>query len=202
MITVKRDIESPPGGWKLTVEQTGVTVTAPFFAVLKTRVAAHMRANSIALPADYDEWCADAACRESGLGSPFCGGAVAQPDASMPSLTFALAARFLNTMVGVIRDRKFVSRDEAERRAAICLSCPLHRDSIGGCMGCSALLRKVERAMKAHPLDPRLGWCGACGCKCSVKAWVDNSTLDRAEANRPPYHEGCWRNEATPAADL
>jgi hypothetical protein len=198
MLTVKRDIESPPGGWKLTVEQTGVTITAPFFTILKNRVTAHMKANSIEIPVDFDEWCADAACRESGLGRPFCGGAVVQPDASMPALTFALAARFLNTMIGVIRDRKFVSREEAERRAAICLACPLHRDSIGGCASCSALLRKVERSMKAYPLDARLGWCGACGCRLSVKCFLENSTLNRAETEKPPYHESCWRNDGHP----
>ena len=193
-LTVSRDIESPPGGWKLTVEQTGVRITAPFYRILHQRVAAHMRANSLPIPDDFDEWCADAACRETGCGRPFCNGAPEKEVSGMPSLTYALAARFLNTMVGVIRDRKFVDRAEAERRAEICLNCPLHRPVIGGCVDCKKLLRVVGRVMKAYPLDSRLGWCGACGCKLSLKCWIPNDTLDRAEAERPPYHESCWRN--------
>lgn len=191
-IAVTRDVTQPPGGWKLTVPQTGVTVTAPFYKVLKSRVLAHMTANGITED-DFDAWCQDAACRESGHGRPFCGAAEAKHDPKLPLLTKALAARFLSTMIGVIRDRRFVSREDAERRAAVCLACPLHRETIGGCTNCAALFRKVERAMTGYPLDERLGWCGACGCKLSLKCWIDNRTLDRAEAAKPPYAEGCWR---------
>ena len=194
-LTVSRDIESPPGGWKLTVEQTGVTIAAPFFRILHQRVAAHMRANSLPMPEDFDEWCADAACRETGCGRPFCGGAPEKEVSGMPSLNYALVARFLKTMIGVIRDRKFVSNELAESRRAICMNCPLRRETIGGCMfGCKALLRKAARALANDHADPKLGFCGACGCWLKLKTLVPNPTLDRAEAERPPYHESCWRN--------
>lgn len=197
MIEVTRDIESPRGGWKLTVEKTGLTITAPFFTILKRKVASHMRANSIPLPDDFDAWCQDAACRETGLGRPFCGQPAPPVVAGMPSLTYALAARFLNTMLGVIRDRKFVDREEVERRAAICRACPLRVKTIGGCTTCKALLRKVGRAIEPYIVDDKLGWCKACGCHLPLKTLISNETLDRAETERPPYAEGCWRNEVT-----
>ena len=104
-LTVTRDLESPRNGWSFTLPETGVTVTAPFYKVLRVRVAAHMRANAVPLPDDFDEWLQDLCCRQSGLGSPFCGGAVAKrPDGKLPHLSLAVAKRFIETMA----DRKSV----------------------------------------------------------------------------------------------
>lgn len=196
MITVTRDIESPPGGWKFTVAETGVVVTAPYFKILKSRVRAHLVANNLPVADDFDSWLADAACKENSLGTPFCGQpAPAQVAGALPYLTMAMAARFLKTMLGVIQSRKFVTREEAERRAAICVRCPLNQ-KIAGCGACNSLLRKVEKVMLDYPLNPELEWCAACGCRLSVKAWVPNSILDKAEgSDRPLYAPGCWRNE-------
>lgn len=195
---VSRDIESPRGGWKLTVEQTGVTITAPFYTILRRKVASHMRANGIPLGDNFDGWCEDAACRESGHGRPFCGEQEARPDGMMPHLNLAMAKRFIETMARVVKERRFVDRDEAERRAAICRSCPL-ATSIGGCKGCSAVFRTMERALKHDPIEMPASqeFCGACGCVVRLKVLIPNDILDSAEAVRPPYWEGCWRNDVT-----
>lgn len=195
-LTVSRDIESPPGGWKLTVTQTGIRITAPFFGILRNRVRDHMRANSIPITEDFDEWCADAACRECGFGGPFCKKSEPKPESEkLPYLSLAMARRFVETMWQVIKDRRFVSREEAERRAEICRGCEL-ATAIGGCKGCSSLFRKLERVMKHNPIDmpKHQEFCGACGCVLRLKVFIPNDVLDRAETERPKYHPSCWRN--------
>jgi hypothetical protein len=153
----------------------------------------HLKANGLPLLTDAE--IEDAACRESGLGAPWCGGYVEPPVGKAPYLTLGVAARFLNTMLGVIRDRKFVPVAEALRRAEICKACPM-ATSIGGCQGCMAIFRTVDRLMKKNPvvMTKEQEFCGACGCRLSLKTHLYNSTLDRAEeGNKPPYHPSCWR---------
>lgn len=195
-ITVTRDIESPPEGWKFTVAETGVVVTAPYFKILKSRVRAHLVANNLPVADDFDSWLADAACKENSLGAPFCGQEVAKPVGIMPYLTFGVAARFIKTVIGAVRDRKFVSREEAERRVAVCMACP-YAGSIAGCKGCSSIFKEMERALADSPVNVEEGkeHCLACGCLIRAKVLLDNGTLDRAEAGSEsvPYHESCWR---------
>ncbi len=203
-LTITRDIDQPPGGWRYTVEETGMLITAASANTLKTRIRQHMKANSIPLPDDFDAWANDAICRQSGLGSPFCGGAVPKREGTLPHLSLSMAGRFLRSVIGVIKDRKLVSREEAERRVAICMACPL-ATSIGGCKGCVTAFRQIERALAKNPItvDPEKEFCWACGCLIRAKSLIPNNILDRAEGiTRPPYAEGCWRLGAAPAETL
>ena len=38
-------------------------------------------------------------------------------------------------------------------------------------------------------------FCGACGCAIRWKAWIPNETLNKAEVEKPDYHETCWRRD-------
>ena len=198
-LTVTKDNEQPPGGWKLTVRETGVTLTAPFVSLLKRKVAGHMEANNLALPENFDAWVEDTTCRESGHGAPFCGGAKVRGKrrAGTPKLlTVGAASRFIKTMLGVAKERKFVSREEAERRAAVCAKCPL-ATNVSGCTLCDAAFRKMGRLMEKNPIQAPAGkeFCGACKCMIPVKVWVPNATLDAAEADDVQlYHPDCWRH--------
>jgi len=200
--TIVRDIDQPPGGWHYTVEQTGVRIEAASARTLKSKIRQHLKANSLPLPEGFDAWAEDAICTQGGYGNPFCGGAVPKPDGKMPILSLAMAARFIKTMLGVIRDRKLVSRDEAERRIAICNACPL-ATSIGGCKSCSTVFKEVERLLAKSPLvsAPGKEFCKACGCLLRLKAVVPNDVLDRAETTRPPYAAECWRQQPSASSD-
>jgi hypothetical protein len=111
--------------------------------------------------------------------------------------------RFLTTVWQAIIDRKFVGREEALRRVAVCQGCPLRATMPGGCTGCYTLLKKAEKLLQKNgaievPADED-GFvrdvCGACGCFIPLKVVLENGTLDRAEGmKRPAYWEGCWRN--------
>lgn len=195
--TITRDIEQPPGGWRYTVPETGTEITAASALTLRTKIRKHMVANSIPVPDDFDDWINHLICQQTGLGSPFCGGATAKRVAGMPRLSLAMASRFIRSVIQVIKDRKLVDRAEAERRIAICNACPL-ATSIGGCRGCSSAFRQIERALAKSPITttPEKEFCGACGCLLRAKVMIPNDTLNKVEASeRPPYAEGCWRNE-------
>lgn len=198
-LTVIRDMESPPGGWRYTVPETGVTITAGYVRRLRQKVEAHLDANSLPIPDEED--LVDAICRESGHGEPWCG--AAKPKDFMTISQFVTkgnVSRALKTVMHVLRDRAFVSPEIAASRMAVCTSgnngepCP-HLTSIGlGCRsGCSEEIREMERIIgkKEDNMEPA---CGACGCLLRAKVRIANATLDKAEKKHPvQYWEKCWR---------
>lgn len=198
---VRRDIQSPQGGWRYTVPETGVTVRGEFFKDLYQNVRNHYVANGLEAPDKEDVQ--DGACRETNPGGSWCGKKPPKPVAgALPHLTLAMAERFIRTVMHVVRSRKFVSKEEAIRRYEICKKCDLST-SIGGCLGCHGTLKLIEKVMVNNPLEDieSKRFCGACGCSTRLKTWIRNEDLDRAEKVRPAYHYSCWRLEANRVAD-
>lgn len=207
-IAVVRDIESPSGGWKFVVPETGVTVKAPFYKNLRNRAKAHLEANGLAVPDEASMQ--DKACADSGLAYPFCGKEAPRPIAGMPLLTLGMASRFVKTVLAAVQDRKFVSQEEAQRRATICGGSedynaetgvgnpPCDRAvEIGGCRPCSSVFKTIDKLLVKSPVTLPAGkeFCANCGCYLTAKIWLENSTLNRAEegTNRPEYPSHCWR---------
>lgn len=189
MITIGSDTAMPPGGWKFTVPETGQTVTANYASTLWKRVNDHLKANGYPVMerAVFD----DAICRESGHGAPWCMGVKEPPK---EPTTLYRVGQFLKTMAVLVRRREFVSKEERERRIAICQNCPMSSIEGLGCHGCIQDLREVERAVGALP-EGNVITCTACGCLVALKAAISNSVLDEAEkASRPAYAPGCWRD--------
>ncbi len=195
LLTVRRDIEKPPGGWKYTVPETGVVILGDFFSEMWPKIVRHYEANS--LPVPDRELVEDRACRESPGGR--CGPRRPKPVAGiLPHLTLGLVERFIKTVWQSLKDRDFVSREEAERRAAVCAGCPLATGGIGGCKSCFDLIRKTREFVQASPIqfEKDKDVCGACGCYLPAKVLLANRTLDRAEGQeKPRYWDKCWRLE-------
>ena len=204
MLQVKRDIERPPEGWKYTVPETGRTLTGDFFEILWKRVIAHRHANSLPIPDGYREFVEDAACRETNPPKSRCGERKPRPRSDKPiqHLLLIHVERFLKTVWQAILDRKFVSKEIAESRVAVCMTCPLRTTMPGGCTGCYTLLKKADSLLSRNgavkiPADDD-GFvrdvCGACGCFIPLKVALENGTLDSAEGEKKPaYWSGCWR---------
>jgi hypothetical protein len=195
LLTVVRDVNSPPGGWKYTVPETGVTITGQFYNVLKPRVIAHLRANGLPVDEDVIE---HGACVETRPPGSWCAKRQPKPvEGKLPHLTLAHLDRFIKSIWGTLVSRDFVSREEAERRAEVCRTCPLISGGLGGCSGCYTLLRATEKLVQKNPIkmDEDKDVCGACGCHIPLLVWCKNSTLDKAAGERmPKYQEGvCWR---------
>lgn len=199
LLTVQRDIESPPGGWKYTVPETGVTVTGQFYKVLRDRVVKHLKANN--LPVD-EALIEDGACRETRPPGSWCARALPKPVAGRPLALLIYVEQFLKCTWQAILARRFVGRDEAVRRFDICMGCPMRAATPGGCAGCYDLLRKANTVMEskgaltvaADADGVTRDACSACWCLIPLKVWLRNDTLDKCEGEKkPPYWEGCWR---------
>lgn len=193
---ITRDIEEPSGGWTYKVPHTGVTITAHSAYTMRMRVRAHLRANDIPIQDDFDEWLDDDYCRQSGVGSPFCGRPVPKPPAGKVVPSLAMLNRFVETMIRVIKARRFVPREEAERRAAICVNCPANT-KLGWCRKCQNLLGWAMRVMKGFQTEAKPDVCARCGCLLRVKVWIPNALLDKAEKAKVEYEPGCWRNSSS-----
>lgn len=203
-LSVLRDIESPPGGWRYTVPQTGVTLTAPFFRPLYQKVVAHMAANGIEVGEDFRSVVEHGACIETKPPGSWC--AVAKPKAvqsNRPAALLLYVDRFLRSVWHALKDRKFESEEVVAHRISVCKNCPLRSDLPAGCLSCFSLVKSVLKFIERNPnrITPDedgvvRNACGACWCLIDAKVLLPNSTLDKAEGSeRPAYWEGCWRNE-------
>lgn len=201
---VRRDVESPPGGWRYTPPETGVTIQAPFFRDLFYKVRQHLAANNKENP--FREDVEDGACRETNPGGSWCGKRAPKPvEGKLPYLTLATAERFLRTIWYVFKERKLVPLEEAQRRIEICRGneekgiepCELI-GNIGGCASCHGLKAMLDKIMPKNPIpeDEEKKFCLACGCHAASKVWAPNKALDQAETKVPLYAPRCWRHKA------
>jgi hypothetical protein len=81
------------------------------------------------------------------------------------------------------------SKEEALRRAEICLSCPYHQHV--SCFGCHGLLQEVSELLgkPTDEVDTRLQGCGHCGCALSVKVYMPKDVL---RDDSIPWPSHCW----------
>tara|TARA_R110001599_G_scaffold85828_2_gene230433 strand:- start:21578 stop:22168 length:591 start_codon:yes stop_codon:yes gene_type:complete len=110
-------------------------------------------------------------------------------------LTLGEVSAFLRAVVKWIASGKVVDQSEAERRAAICASCPLNVE-ITNCKSCFKLAEK-SRALIGNvstSLDSNLDGCYACGCNLKVKVWCPSSVVagTKTDSFYPDY---CWQKE-------
>lgn len=186
---IESDTEMPPGGWRMTVAQTGVPLAAPYARALHKKVNSHLAANGYP-PMGQEEF-EDTACRQSGHGLPWCSGG---PKVAKPPTTLSRVKQFLRATLELAKRRRFVSSEEHAHRMAICATCPLNSVEGLGCHGCLEDLRAVEKHTGRMPSGNVLT-CRACSCISWIKCWYPNEALDAAEADHPPkYQEDhCWR---------
>lgn len=90
------------------------------------------------------------------------------------------------------------TQEEAERRAAICVSCPLNK-AISSCWGCRGVGEAVSALSgnRTTSLDGKLHACSACGCVLRAKVH-----LPREVINAEPYAHRlsgmCWLKDQSP----
>lgn len=196
MLKVVNKTDVPRGGWTYKVEATGVTVNAGSINKLKQHVMAHLNANRVEIPAGLEEEIEDTACHNLGAGMPhWC--AERKPEVPKPGRSKWRAAdvvRFLKTVIqwGLAGGFKFVPIEEAERRAAICATCPLNT-TVSGCMGCGGVgtLVKMIRGSTRTSQDAKLHTCEVCGCFLQVKVLVPAGVIDNSGLEYPAH---CWQH--------
>ena len=194
-LEIYRDMESPPGGWKFTVTETGGEFTAFTRQTLQGKVRSHMEANGVQLPFPFSDWFADTLCKQMNLDERWCG--PTRNKLKEPGITKEAIGRFINTMWGMAKTGfKLVPQELADNRSRICAKCPKNIDHSMGCFSCESILEKVEKIARGRKTaeHDRLHYCGACSCRLTLKVLVPKDVLDAAEAGEEPkYDPGCWR---------
>lgn len=102
--------------------------------------------------------------------------------------------RFLGTLRHFIANGgQLVDRAKAERRAAICASCP-RNVPIKGCMGCSGLIPKIMKLTQGAKttLDNKLMGCAVCGCQLKAKVHMPNEVIESDDTGGLEFPEWCW----------
>lgn len=94
---------------------------------------------------------------------------------------------------------QFVSQEEADRRAAICLGCPLNRP-LGECSGCKAeqigrWLAKILSG-RSTALDHSLLTCAVCGCDTKLAAHFPLKVQRDDRFKADDFASQCWKRAA------
>lgn len=164
--------ETPPGGWKATVPETGFTVSHYDFPAFIKAYESHCLANNIYLSDRWKERLLSKMCAENQpLWKDFCKRVTALKIRKTAS--FGSVMSFLNVLLDW--SGQFVSPEQAEQRASICATCPLNSKRVGwGCGSCTAqygkLLSRILGAKKTAYSD-QCGSCQVCGCVINAAVW-------------------------------
>lgn len=187
----------PRGGWTYRVPEDGSTISAGSVPQLIKDVLRYYQVNGFQIPPALDDavlthicttyW----QCLDNGIPNSVAKGAVR-------SWSLQDVARFSQTLFGALIGGTKVTQAEADRRAAICASCPANVRP-EGCVGCNSRAMKeaialVSRAGKTR-FDPVLFSCRFCGCFINSVIWFPLEVLQKntpTEENRDlPAH--CWK---------
>jgi hypothetical protein len=94
---------------------------------------------------------------------------------------------------------QWVSQEEAERRAAICVSCP-HNQVVNGCWGCKGPLNWIVGMLAGRRTsrDADLQQCEKCFCTLVAKVHIPLSAMLEGQEPVADLPEHCWmRDPAT-----
>lgn len=188
----RRDI-SPPDFFRYVHSETGHPTVAVDWTTWQEEIVKHRQGNNlppITANDAEDQLCGQLApewCEGNDPNRPW-----VDPRISLNDVADAMKV-FASFMVSGF---KFVSQEEATRRARICVGCP-NNLNIQGCGACRQIASFVTGtlAQRSTPHDDKLKTCGV--CRCVVKALVHiplnalaaKSTPDR-EALLPSF---CWQ---------
>lgn len=132
----------------------------------------------------------------------------AQPENKGRCEHYVLKRGFLQTLKGGIAlltnfmYEKFVSQEEAERRAKICLDCPHNiKFKKGKFNGWADSVAEASVGDRKTPYDKDLGNCAICSCLLKSKIFYgDKIELDQDELEQMP--DFCWQKQEVLANTL
>lgn len=86
---------------------------------------------------------------------------------------------------------EMVTKEESERRAAVCRGCRFNRPS--PCVVCTPAYKIIDAMIPSNRIEPGLSACGVCGCALRAKVLLPLATIranDAEQKLRFPSH--CW----------
>lgn len=187
----------PPGGWYWLCPEDGTKVIGGSIQDLMVQVEKHCAAASLD-PAPTQAEVEEQICSRAGGG--WCADQDGNPGPNYVKkvLDISQVIQFTKAMLSWFKGgMKHVEQAEAERRAQICVKCPLNQE-LTGCSSCAMKPLKAAIGLfkggKSTSLDNGLKFCRACGCTLEVKIWFERDLLreNMAESQLEALAENCW----------
>lgn len=180
----------PPDGYRYVFPQTGHAVTGWNYNDWLQAANNHLHANNMPIPEDLDAQMQDQLCRT--LPPGWCN--YDDPKRPRPSTSLT----WNDVLIGVVTFTrwiaagcKYVTQEEADRRALICSRCYLNVN-VQGCSGCHKAVQEIVRNKKSKH-DASLRSCAVCKCFLRAKVHFLISTLDTDNPGaQVMYPEFCW----------
>jgi len=197
MLKITDTSTSPPGEWKWTEPSTGYTIRARAYSEFLRLVYNHRLGNlGLDIGEGWKERFEDDWCKQNNLdGTPFCeDGTYYAPSEDRP-LHWSDVVRFLHSMLQWLSGgRKLVEQDEAERRAAICATCPMNTQLDVSCPGCVKLGQLIAetKGNRSSSIDDKLHVCRVCRCELKTKIWFPQEAIAKKGLDFPP---NCWHHD-------
>lgn len=185
----------PPGNFRFTHE-TGFTVRAPTYDDWVSESKAHLRANDLPVPADLKMLMEDQLC--SVLPPELCdrdpGDVSSWVDTNFSWADLVDGMKVFTTWG--LAGAPMVVQEEANRRAGICIQCPINVGVTAGCATCHKIASYITGsvAKKRTPYDDSLRACAVCHCALKAMIWFPAETISSHETPdrqhvRPSF---CW----------
>lgn len=187
----------PPGGFRYLCPETQTWVTAASFQELLWASERHRAANKLGIPDVFREQVEAQLCSHMPPGT--CKHEAGVAVSGTRRLTFQEVVS-ASLMLGswFLKGTPKVAQDEAERRAQICLSCPMNQN-FDGCSTCAE--RDLREAIVGFmgdsktPYDSNLHSCFACGCTLKAAIFFPLEILQKQMTEEVktllPVH--CWK---------
>lgn len=180
-------------GWFHYIPETNVVIQDLGWMELVRLVTKHLHGNGIHVPADLNLCMMAEYCRLT--NSPAC--AEDDPNQSERQAFWEDAQRFLRAMEDAVMNDGLVDQAEAERRGALCASCPQNQpEKFGVCFGCSARTAAAKLAKMTLGLstshDSKLLTCKNCHCKNALKIWCRREIMDEPRFRDGWEKDHCW----------
>ena len=195
----------PPGGWHW-VEPTTKRIFRHYAAnAFFDEIRDHRLAQGIPIEPGWKEAIEDTICRDHPeWGKSVC--ARTERYGERKPISLAAMQSFLSVMAswigGVLRGGEaFVSQDEADSRAAICITCEFNMNIAGSCGACAD---RIARALsiigsRRTKYDDELGACGICSCALRVAVHVplEAQHAGLSEELKEDFRkvDYCWKRE-------
>lgn len=204
MMRLKEKQMIPYGGlWVLNRPDKGIVARGLQFANVLDSATRYRKANGIPIGLGFEDEVEECCCEE-------------KPDEcintdpnrpTMRNLTVTDVIVGTRVMMAQLTSgTPLVSREEAERRAKICIACPWNRWFAKPCGGICGELRDLVAKITNNvgtQYDSQLNSCNICGCFLASSIWVDNAIqwppLPEREKNQFLNVPACWKRPPTGA---
>lgn len=195
MATLKALRDVPPGGWKYVERETGQRFESDDYDGLKAAVRRHREYKGLPVD-DLDTLIQSQLCL--GLSTEHCKPAPGEDYRPVTNKTQSLTASMALAankafMAFALIGFTFNEKAEADRRAAICRTCPFNTPA-SGC-SCHAIYRTIEATIPAARKQPGISVCMACGCSLQAKVNLPDSVVVASASPDVVFPTWCWQRE-------